>query len=88
MIGINKGCKELVTNVRFIGTQLTNLKSIKMKLKKYNQNLRVEGTNVYSYNTHVATIIGNTLKVLGWWSVTTSKHVSYVASQLGLTIVK
>jgi len=28
---------------------------------------------------------GDKLIVLGWWSVTTSRHINYAASQLGLT---
>jgi hypothetical protein len=42
-------------------------------MKKYNQNLSVINQNVYSYNTHVATIQGNTLKQLGYWSVNNPK---------------
>jgi len=55
---------------------------------KYKQNLRVEGCYVYSYNTHVATIEGNTLHQRGYWSMTTQKHINYVARELGLTITK
>lgn len=54
---------------------------------RYKQNLRVEGERVYSYNTHVATIRGRELVRLGWWSVTTSKHINHVASEYGLTVV-
>jgi hypothetical protein len=57
-------------------------------MKKYKQNLSVIGSNVYSYNTHVATISGNTLKQLGYWSVTTQKHINYVAQQFNLTLIK
>jgi hypothetical protein len=57
-------------------------------MKKYNQNLSVIGSNVYSYNTHVATISGNTLQQLGYWSVTTQKHINYVAQQFNLTLIK
>ena len=57
-------------------------------MKKYNQNLTVIGSNVYSYNTHVATIQDNTLKQLGWWSKTTQKHINYVAEQFNLTLIK
>ena len=57
-------------------------------MKKYKQNLNVINQNVYSYNTHVATISGNTLKQLGWWSVTTQKHINYVANQFNLTLIK
>ena len=57
-------------------------------MKKYKQNLSVINQNVYSYNTHVATIQGNTLKQLGYWSMTTQKHINYVANQFNLTLIK
>lgn len=57
-------------------------------MQKYKQNLEVIADKVYSYGTHVATIEGNKMIVLGWWSVTTSKHINYVAKELGLTIIK
>ena len=57
-------------------------------MKKYKQNLSVINQNVYSYNTHVATISGNTLKQLGWWSVTTQKHINYIAKEFNLTLIK
>jgi hypothetical protein len=59
-----------------------------MKLKRYNKNLKVEGNKVFSYNTHVANIEGSKLIQLGWWSVTTQKHINYVASELNLTLNK
>ena len=59
-----------------------------MKLSKYKQNLKIEGNCVFSYTTHVATIKGNNLHQLGWWSVTTQKHINYVASELNLTLIK
>ena len=69
-----------------MGQFLNTLKTKQMK--KYNQNLSVIGSNVYSYNTHVATIEGNTLKQLGYWSQTTQKHINYVANQFNLTLIK
>ncbi len=56
-------------------------------LSKYVQNLEVIENKVYSYNTEVAIIDTDkrTLKELGKWSQTTSKHVNYVAKELGLT---
>jgi hypothetical protein len=57
-------------------------------MKKYQQNLSVEGNKVISYTTHVATIDGQNLIQLGWWSVTTQKHINYVAAEYGLTIIK
>lgn len=57
-------------------------------LDKYKQNLRLEGNNVISYTTHVATIKGNELHQLGYWSMTTQKHINYVASNYGLKLIK
>jgi len=56
------------------------------KLKRYNTNLRIDGDRVISYTTCVAIIDreASTLRVLGTWSQTTTKHVNYVAAELGL----
>ena len=59
-----------------------------MQLERYKQNLRIEGNKVISYTTHVATIDGNKLRQLGWWSVTTQKHINYVARELNLELIK
>lgn len=61
-----------------------------MKLKKYTQNLRIEGNKVFSYNTMVALIDWEVKEVnqLGYWSQTTQKHINYVASELDLTLIK
>ena len=59
-------------------------------MKKYKQNLRVEGNKVYSYNTLVAEISGDIIKKVAWnvggrtTSPTTSKHINYVAKELDL----
>jgi len=57
---------------------------------RYKQNLKVEGNNVYSYSTHVATINheNKTVEILGYWSMTTSKHINYVARECGYKIAK
>jgi hypothetical protein len=57
-------------------------------MNRYNQNLRIDGNKVISYTTHVATIDGDKLIQLGWWSMTTQKHINYVAKEYGLTIIK
>jgi hypothetical protein len=57
-----------------------------MTFAKYKQNLKVENNAVYSYNTKVAEIQNNTLTQLGWWSMTTQKHINYVASELNLIL--
>lgn len=59
-----------------------------MNLKKYKQNLKIEGNKVISYITHVATIEGNELHQLGYWSMTTQKHINYVAKELNLNLIK
>ena len=55
---------------------------------KSKANLKIEGNKVISYTTHVATIEGNELKVLGYWSATTTRHINYVAHEMNLTVVK
>ena len=59
-----------------------------MKLLRYKQNLRIDGTRVISYTTHVATIENRNLIQLGWWSQTTQKHINYVAQELNLNLIK
>jgi len=58
------------------------------KLDKYKENLLLVGNEVYSYYTNVASIEGDTLIQHGWWSVTTQKHINYVARELGLTLIR
>tara|TARA_R100000544_G_C2220345_1_gene57130 strand:- start:282 stop:464 length:183 start_codon:yes stop_codon:yes gene_type:complete len=57
-------------------------------LEKYKQNLSIRGNQVWSYNTHVATIESNDLVQLGYWSQTTQKHINYVADELDLILIK
>ena len=57
-------------------------------MKRYKQNLKIEGNKVISYTTHVATIVGDELHQLGYWSMTTQKHINYVANELNLTLIK
>ena len=58
------------------------------KLDKYKENLLLVGDEVYSYHTNVASIEGNTLIQHGWWSITTQKHINYVAKELSLTLIR
>jgi len=58
------------------------------QLSKYKHNLTIKGNQVWSYTTHVATIAEDKLYQLGYWSVTTQKHINYVASELDLTLIK
>ena len=63
-----------------------------MSFNKYNQNLRmisVNGTDyAQSYSTLVARVEDDKLIELGHWSKTTTKHVNYVAKELGLELVR
>ena len=59
-----------------------------MNFTKYKQNLRKDGNFIISYTTKVAEIKGNELHQLGYWSVTTQKHINYASRELGLTLVK
>jgi hypothetical protein len=59
-----------------------------MRFEKYKQNLRLEGNYIISYTTKVAEIKGTELHQLGWWSVTTQKHINYAAKELELTLIK
>tara|TARA_R100000781_G_scaffold23713_1_gene17489 strand:+ start:479 stop:754 length:276 start_codon:yes stop_codon:yes gene_type:complete len=58
------------------------------KLDKYKENLLLIGDEVYSYYTNVASIEGGKLIQHGWWSVTTQKHINYVAKELNLKIIE
>jgi len=55
---------------------------------KYSKNLRQDNEKIFSYSTHVATILGDNLVQLGYWSQTTQKHVNYAARELNLNLVK
>ena len=57
-------------------------------VEKYKQYLSIKGNQVWSYNTHVATIDNNELLQLGYWSQTTQKHINYVANILDLILIK
>ena len=70
-------------------------------LKRYKQNLKVIDNKVYSYDTLVAKIKGDTIYKVNWkvWvkgdildkeittSPTTSKHINYVAQELNLELI-
>ena len=51
-------------------------------------NLRLDRNDVWSYTTKVARIEGNELHQLGYWSMTTQKHINYVADYLDLILIK
>ena len=55
---------------------------------KYKANLREHNGDIWSYSTKVAEIKDGKLHQLGWWSVTTQKHINYAAKELGLELIK
>jgi len=59
-------------------------------MTKYKKNLKVENDFVISYGIEVAKINHDTktVEVLDYFSQTTSKHINYVASELGYSVVK
>jgi len=59
------------------------------KYDRYKHNLIVVGDDVISFTTKVAKIDRERmiLKQLGYWSVTTQRHINYVAQQEGLTLI-
>ena len=68
----------------------TETATTRSTLEKYKQNLKVDYHNIWSYDTKVAEIDHNkrTITPLGWWSVTTSKHINYVGSEYGYEVQK
>jgi hypothetical protein len=60
------------------------------KFAKYTQNLRRDENFIYSYCTKVAEIdhINREIIPLGWWSMTTSKHINYAAKEIGMKVAK
>lgn len=58
------------------------------KFIKYRKNLAHDDNFVYSYKTKVGRIdeSNKVLWRLGYWSVTTSKHINYAAKELGLKV--
>ena len=59
-----------------------------MTFPKYKQNLRKDGNFIISYATKVAEIKGADLHQLGYWSMTTQKHINYASKYLDLNLVK
>jgi len=64
------------------------------KFNRYKHNLKLIGNDVISYDTHVAEIKDNKLHLISWYipgvgshSVTTTKHINYVARELNLEII-
>jgi len=57
-----------------------------MKFKKYQQNLTFNYPSLISYTTKVAEVQNGKLIQLGWWSVTTQKHINYASKELNLEL--
>ena len=58
--------------------------------KRYKANLRTHNNKVYSYETDVADIDhkNRTVTPNDYYSMTTSKHINYVASEYGYKVIK
>jgi hypothetical protein len=62
--------------------------------KKYKENLSIVSVNgetfIKSYQTLVAKVdyTNRQMQQLGWWSVTTQKHINYASKELGLELIK
>ncbi len=61
---------------------------MKQSFPRYTLNLHRRDDKIFSYNTHVATIEGDKLVQHGYWTMTTHKHINYVANQLNLNLIK
>ena len=55
---------------------------------RFKQNLRMHDGAIWSYNTKVATISDGKMIVPKWYSKTTSRHINYAASELGLKVIR
>ena len=57
--------------------------------ERYKKNLRADDNYVNSFNTKVALIDhkNRTIYKLGYWSMTTSKHINYVAKEYNYDIL-
>ena len=56
---------------------------------RYKENLRVHNNKVFSYQTNVADIDhrDQTVTPHKWYSMTTSKHINYVAAEYGYKVI-
>ena len=60
------------------------------KMNRYKENLLVSDEAIFSYLTKVAIIdhFNEQIHINKWWSVTTSKHINYVAKQYDYEVIK
>ena len=56
----------------------------KLNLPKYTENLRYDADGIYSYGTQTAklNLMNVTIRSLGKWSVTSSRHYNYARNLL------
>ena len=59
---------------------------MKNKFKRKKESLAYDDEFVYSFKTKVAKRHIDHLEELGYWSVTTRKHVNYAAKELGIGV--
>ena len=59
-------------------------KSKKLKLPRFERNLRYDLNGLYSFKTLIAELNfeNKTIKRLGWWSMTSSTHYNWVCKYL------
>ena len=57
---------------------------------KYKKNLSFNMNHIFSYGTKVATIdhVQKHVIIKNWYSVTTSKHINYIANLLNYQTIK
>jgi hypothetical protein len=59
------------------------------KFQRYKQNLCIQNENeVWSYTTKVGIIKDDCIEELGYWSMTTRKHLNYVAKEYSKPLIK
>ena len=59
------------------------------RFDKHKKNLGQVGDAIWSYSTHVANLNHKEKIVhqLGWWSVTTQRHINYVAREYNYKVI-
>ena len=65
-------------------TRKATEKGKKLKLPKYTKNLRYDADGICSYGTQIAelNLLNMTIRSLGKWSLTSSKHYNYARNLL------
>ena len=70
----------------FTPTQRETDRGRKLKLPRYTKNLRYDAFGIYCYGTQVAELnmLDRTIRSLGKWSATSSRHYNYARTFLRL----